>query len=165
MGTAMAKALGARVIGVDLTEERLALSRTMGADETINPRQVKLGDAVRELTGGRGADLAFETSGSRSAHGALIDLLRRQGRAALVGFGSTEPSVNLTAIIANEITLMGSYVMPIHYYDDLVRFMLAHDLHSAFKRMITHRFSIDEAPEAFRVADEAKSGKIMFVWD
>ena len=165
MGTLMAKAMGARVIGVDLADERLALARTVGADEVINPRRARLGDAVRDLTGGRGADIAFETSGSPSAHRSVIDLLRRQGRAAFVGFGSSEHSVNLTSIIGKELVLMGSFVMPIHRYEDLVRFILAHDLPSGFKKMITHRFKLTEAADAFRVADGGKAGKIMFIWD
>jgi len=110
-------------------------------------------DAVRDLTSGRGADAAFETSGSRSAHRAVIDVLRRNGRGVFVGFGSSEPSVNLTTIIGKQLVLMGSFVMPIHYYEDLVDFILAHGLSVGFQRMITHRFRIEDAAEAFRVAD------------
>ena len=47
----------------------------------------------------------------------------------------------------------------------LVDFMLEHHLPAKFEEMTTHRFRITEAAEAFRVADEGKSGKVMFVWD
>lgn len=106
-----------------------------------------------------------ETSGSRAVHQAVIDVLRRNGRGVFVGFGSQEPSVNLTAIIGKQLVLMGSFVMPIHYYQDLVDFMLEHNLPAGFQRMITHRFPITQSAEAFGVADEGKSGKIMFVWE
>ena len=92
-------------------------------------------------------------------------MLRMNGRAAFVGFGSTEPSVNLTSIIGRQLVLRGSYVMPMPYYWDLVDFLLEHDLPGRFQQMITHRFRITEAAEAFRVADTGKAGKIMFVWD
>jgi len=165
MGTLMIKAMGARVIGVDPTDERLVLARQVGADEVINPQRVDVADAVRDLTGGKGADAAFETSGSRSAHQAVIDVLRRNGRGVFVGFGSSEPSVNLTTIIGKQLVLMGSFVMPIHYYEDLVDFILAHGLSVGFQRMITHRFRIEDAAEAFRVADAGAAGKVMLVWE
>jgi propanol-preferring alcohol dehydrogenase len=165
VGLLMIKAMGARVIGVDPVEERLALAKELGADEVINPDDVDLVEAIRDLTGGEGADAALETSGRPAAHRGVIDVLRRNGRGVFVGFGSREPSVNLTSIIGKQLTLMGSFVMPIHFYQDLVDFMIDHDLSAAFQRMITHRYPLTEAAEAFRVADEARSGKVMFVWD
>jgi threonine dehydrogenase-like Zn-dependent dehydrogenase len=165
MGTLMVKAMGARAIGVDLAEERLALARDLGADVTLNPEGIDLAAAIRDLTGGEGADGALETSGSRAAHQGVIDVLRRNGRGVFVGFGSQGPSVNLTSIIGKQLTLMGSFVMPIHFYEDLVAFMLAHDLPAAFQQMITHRFRLEDAARAFQVADGGKAGKIMFVWD
>ena len=164
-GTVMAKAMGARAIGVDMTQERLELSARLGADAVVNPSKVDLVAAIKDLTGGAGADAALETSGSRAAHQAVIRVLRLNGRAVFVGFGSTEPSVNLTSIIGRQLVLMGSFVMPMGYYWDLVDFLLKHDLPAKFQEMITHRFRIAEATQAFRVADEAKSGKVMFVWD
>jgi len=165
MGTIMARAMGARVIGVDPTEERLDLARRVGADAVVNPARVDLVAAIKELTGGAGADAALETSGSTAAHQGVIDVLRLNGRGVFVGFGSTEPSVNLTSIIERQLVLMGSYVMPMPYYWDLVDFILEHDLPARFQQIITHRFEISEAPEAFQVADAGKAGKIMLVWD
>ena len=164
-GTILAKALGARVIGVDITDERLVLSTMVGADETINPAQVNLVDAVSGLTGSVGADAAYETSGNGAAHQGVIDVLRRGGRAVFVGFGASGPTVNLCSIIGKQLTLMGSHVMPIHYYWGLVDLILEHRLSAKFQQMITHRYRITEAAEAFRVADSGKAGKVMFVWD
>jgi len=165
MGLLMIKAMGARVIGVDPVNERLALARELGADEVINPDGVDLVAAIKDLTGGAGADAALETSGSPAAHRGLIGVLRRNGRGVFVGFGSREPSINLTSIIGKQLTLAGSFVMPIHFYQDLVDFMLEHDLPAAFQRMITHRYPLTQAVEAFQVADAGKSGKVVFVWD
>lgn len=164
-GTVMAKALGARVIGVDLAQERLALSTALGADAVVDAGDGNTAETIRELTDGKGAEAALETSGSRAAHQSVIDCLAIDGRSAFVGFGSSEPSVNLTSIINRQLTLMGSFVMPISYYWDLVDFMLAHDLPAKFRRMTTHRFKITEATEAFRVANSGTAGKVMFVWD
>ena len=72
----MGKAMGARVIGVDLADERLELARKLGVDEILNPNKADPVSTIRDLTGGMGADAAFETSGSANAHRALIDALR-----------------------------------------------------------------------------------------
>ena len=164
-GTVMAKALGARVIGVDIVDERLELAKALGADEVVNAATTDLVSAVRDLTAGPGTDAAFETSGAAASHQGVIDVLRKGGRAAFVGFGSQGPTVNLTSIIGKELTLMGSFVMPMGYYWDLVDFMVEHALSAKFDQMVTHRFKITEAAEAFRVADGGKAGKVMFVWD
>ena len=164
-GLIMAKAMGARTIGVDIVDERLELSDKLGADAVVNSSKNDLVAAIRDLTGGAGADAALETSGSQAAHQEVIQVLRQNGRGVFVGFGSREPSVNLTSIIVKQLSLMGSFVMPIHYYWDLVNFMLEYDLPASFQQMTTHRFRITEAAEAFDVADSGKAGKVIFVWD
>jgi propanol-preferring alcohol dehydrogenase len=164
-GTIMGKALGARVIGVDPVAERQALSRALGADQVLDPDQEDLGAAVEALTAGMGADAAFETSGNAAARQAVIQVLRRGGRAAFVGIGAHGSTTDLGPIIGKELTLMGSFVMPIHYYWDLVEFMLQYDLPAKYAAMITHRFRLEEAPEAFRVAESARAGKVVFEWD
>ena len=165
MGTLMAKAMGARVVAVDPVGERLALATDLGADELINPEKTDLVATAHDLLGAAGADAALETSGSAAAHQAMIDVLRENGRGVFVGLGATGPTVNLTEIIGKQLTLMGSFVMPIHYYQDLVDFIVQHDLSSGFQRMITHRFPLAEAAAAFRVADGGKAGKVVFAWD
>jgi propanol-preferring alcohol dehydrogenase len=164
-GTIMGKALGARVIGVDPVAERRALGLALGADDVLDPGEDDFGAAVQELTDGVGADAAFETSGSAAAHQAVLQVLRLGGRAAFVGFGAHGPTTNLSGIIGKELTLMGSFVMPIHYYWDLVDFMLQYDLPAKYQAMITHRFRLEDAGEAFRVAESARAGKVVFEWD
>ena len=165
MGGILAQAYGTRVIGLDLSDERLALSKALGIDHQINVGQVEAARAVGELTGGVGADAAYESSGSAGGHQGVIDVLRRGGRAVFVGFGAQQPTVNLTQIIGKQLTLMGSHVMPIHYYWDLVDFIREHGLQAKFQQLVTHRYPLEQAPEAFRLADEAHSGKVMLVWD
>jgi propanol-preferring alcohol dehydrogenase len=165
MGTLMVKAMGARVVAIDPVGERLELARDLGADHIINSEKTDPVTAVRGLLGRAGADAALETSGSAAAHQTLVDVLRENGRGVFVGLGATGPTVNLTEIIGRQLTLVGSFVMPIHYYQDLVDFMLQHGLSSGFQQMITHRFPLTQAVEAFRVADGGKAGKVVFAWD
>jgi threonine dehydrogenase-like Zn-dependent dehydrogenase len=161
----MAKALGARVIGVDIVDERLELATRLGADHVINSAKGNVVQAINDLTGGLGADAACETSGSAAAQANLVDALKYGGKGVFVGFGAQGPSITVSSFIGKQLVLMGSFVMPINYYWDLAEFMIQHGLSQKFQQMITHRFKLTDAVEAFKVADAARSGKVVFVWD
>jgi propanol-preferring alcohol dehydrogenase len=81
--------LGASVIGVDVKPETLAKARELGALHTIDARQTDPVRAVRDLTGGVGADLALEIVGGSAVPGVIqqcIDLLRPGGRLVILGY-------------------------------------------------------------------------------
>ena len=66
-GTLSAKAMGARVIAIDVMDERLRLATELGADHTINAASNDPVQAIRDLTGGQGATASLETSGNPTA--------------------------------------------------------------------------------------------------
>jgi propanol-preferring alcohol dehydrogenase len=165
----VAKALGGRVIGVDPIAARREIALRLGADEVLDPldpndpTQPKLRDAVRDLTRGEGADLAFETSGSASGQNGAVECLRLGGKAVFVGFGVREKTLNPSQFIGRQLTLIGSFVIPIHMYYDMLQFVLDHQL--PLDEMVTHRFPIEAAPEAFALFDRGKTGKVVLEWD
>jgi propanol-preferring alcohol dehydrogenase len=161
-GLVVAKAMGGRVIAVEPIAERRALAAKLGADETLDPNEVDATAAVRDLTGGEGADLSFETAGSEAAQNGAVECLRNGGKAVFVGFGAGGKTLNSRQIIGRELTLMGSFVMPIHLYWDLVDLIIRHQL--PVEEMVTHRFPIEQAAEAFRLFDEGNTGKVIFEW-
>ena len=163
-GVMFGKAMGARVIGVGRRAIRLDLARKLGADEVIDIDEVESGRRLLELTGGLGADAAYETSGSADAWRAMLFGLRRGGRAVTVAgvkFGDKQPALGM--MVGKQLTIIGSFVMPLGMYGDLTRFMLAHNLH--FEPMVTHRFKLEDAPEAFRLFDSGDCGKVVFEWE
>ncbi|NTU81974.1 MAG: quinone oxidoreductase [Chloroflexales bacterium] len=81
----MAKALGARVIGLVGSDAKAALARGAGADEVICYDREPFAPRVRELTGGRGADVVYDSVGASTWEGS-IDSLRLRG--TLVNFGN-----------------------------------------------------------------------------
>ena len=165
-GMLVARAMGGRVIAIDPIAERREMSRHLGADETLDPGETTgsaLRDAIRDLTGGQGADLAFETSGSAGGQNGAVDCLRLGGKAVFVGFGAREKTLNPSQFIGRQLTLMGSFVIPIHMYYDMLQFVLAH--HLPLDEMVTHRFPIEAAPEAFALFDQGKTGKVILEWD
>jgi threonine dehydrogenase-like Zn-dependent dehydrogenase len=161
-GLLVAKAMGGRVIGVDPIPERRALALRLGADAALDPAEIDVVAALRDLTHGEGADLAFETSGSAAGQNGAVDCLRLGGKAVFVGFGARDKTLNPSQFIGRQLTLMGSFVIPIYMYDDLVRFILDHNL--SLEEMVTHRFPLEEAPEAFARFDGGATGKVILEW-
>jgi propanol-preferring alcohol dehydrogenase len=159
----MAKAMGGRVIGVEPIEERRELSRELGADEVLDPAEADVAEAVRAFTRGEGADLSFETSGSTQGRTGAIDVLKFGGKAVYVGHGAQEPAINPSRFIGKQLTLMGSFVLPIPMYYDMVDFIL--DRGIELDHMITHRYELNAAKEAFRTFDSGRTGKVVFEWD
>jgi 6-hydroxycyclohex-1-ene-1-carbonyl-CoA dehydrogenase len=100
----------AGVIAVDLAEERLAWAQRLGATAILNPRQVSQGvaKAVRQLTGGGGADIAIEAIGNPATMRDAFSTLRPGGRLVVVGYSDQEVAVNAGRIMYREMEIRGS---------------------------------------------------------
>ncbi|GAB4514742.1 MAG: galactitol-1-phosphate 5-dehydrogenase [Anaerolineae bacterium] len=96
------------VIAVDLVPEKLDLARRLGADITLRSDQDDVPGLVRELTEGRGADLAFEAVGITPTVRLAIQTLRKGGTAVLVGNLSPTVELPLQAVVTQEITVLSS---------------------------------------------------------
>ncbi len=161
-GMLVAKAMGGRVIGVDPIAERRTLALELGADEAIDPTGIEIRQAIRDLTDGEGADAAFETSGSAAGQNGAVDCLRLGGRAVFVGLGARDKTLNPSQFIGRQLTLMGSFVLPIYMYYELVDLIVKHEL--PLDKMVTHRFVLERAPEAFALFDQGRTGKVILEW-
>ena len=99
---------GARVIAVDVNDQRLETARRLGAVETVNPKTVQRADKrVRELTGG-GADVAFEAIGSPGTIQLAYGLLRRGGRLCVIGYSAEEVALSAAKLMYFELEIVGS---------------------------------------------------------
>jgi threonine dehydrogenase-like Zn-dependent dehydrogenase len=77
---------GARVIAIDMHEARLACAKEMGAHMTLNAKTDKVAEAIKDLTGGRGADVCFEVTGATSALNEAIRAVAYSARVVAMGF-------------------------------------------------------------------------------
>jgi L-iditol 2-dehydrogenase len=104
-----AKAAGCtRIIAVDVEEAKLERARTIGATDVINPTTTDVPAAVRALTGGRGADVAFECVGYAAPVTTAIESVRKGGMVTLVGNLAPSIEMPLQYVVTRQIRLQGS---------------------------------------------------------
>ncbi len=163
------KALGARVIAAASTDEKLAVCREHGADETINYSTEDLRERIKALTDGKGVDVVYDPVGGIYSEPALRSMAWR-GRFLVVGFANGE----IPKIPLNLTLLKGSSIVGVFWGDyarrepkanakdlmELVGMMQA----GTIKPLISARYSFAQAAEALNAVMQRKvTGKIVLV--
>ncbi|RUW78900.1 MULTISPECIES: zinc-binding dehydrogenase [unclassified Mesorhizobium] len=159
--TLLASTRGSRVIAIDLDDDRLAMARQFGADETINAREANVAEVLRELTGGQGVEMVVETSGSPQAAAAGLQAIAVWGKVCMVGIGG-KVTVDTQAMLDRQITVMTSYTMSTVAQKSCADFVVSRNLD--LDRLFTHRWRLDQAEDAYRVFDAQVSGKGAFIF-
>jgi L-iditol 2-dehydrogenase len=147
--------LGAgQIIASDLAEANRQAALELGATTALNPREVDLTQAVRELTG-EGADLALETAGAPQTLQQTIKVIHPGGAVVLAGNQPLDASLPLSWIEEferGEFRLRGCFMsysapFPGHEWGDSVQALLTGQLN--WQGMISHRFPLAQAPAVF----------------
>jgi L-iditol 2-dehydrogenase len=97
-----------KIVAVDIDTERLALAQTLGADVTCQPAAIMETNIVRDLSGGRGADVAFEVVGITPTVATAIQSVRRGATVTVIGNLSPQIELPLQAIVTQQLRLQGS---------------------------------------------------------
>ena len=145
------------VIAIDVDDDKLDLARRMGATHTVNSSRVDAAEAIAEITGGRGVDVAFEALGSAATTNLAVDITREGGRAVVVGIppAGTTLDVDLARIVRRKIQIKGSYgARARRDVPDLIRLLAAGRLDLG--EVISRRVSLDEAPETYQALDRGE---------
>lgn len=160
-GTLLAKAQGARVIALDIDENRLAVAKQAGADFVINPLEGKVPEQIRDLTGG-GATMALETSGAAAAGQDALSSVAPWGTVGLVGVGAGQLQFSLAAFLRTQIRILTSWTMSRQGQRACADFVVERgiDLDSIF----THRWNFDQAADAYELFNRQSSGKGVFLF-
>jgi len=103
----MAKWAGARVIAVDIDSSKFEACISAGADETINPKDVNIVEAIRDLTGG-GVDVAIDYVSSTFTVEAAIETLGPHGRMVTLGGAGEDFKANSKTLLLQEQSILGS---------------------------------------------------------
>ena len=119
----IARALEARVIAIDIAEDKLNFARTLGADTTINALEYPdIPAAVRELTRG-GAHVSMDALGSPQTCFNSIACLAKRGKHIQVGLllaDDSRPALPMDQVLAKELEILGSHGMQAHRYPALL---------------------------------------------
>ena len=152
---------GARVLltGLPLDEVRLRIADRLGIP-TLTVGEENLKEKVMSLTEGAGADVSFVAVGSASAVMEATEIVKKRGHVTVIGIFGDEVPLDLTRLVRREISLVGAYdAKPVNFPQSI-------DLISRGEvnviDVLTHRFSLDEAEDAFKVALNRKGGKVEF---
>ena len=158
----------AMIVGVDTNDDKLALARVFGATHTLNVTgEDNVVRALRQLTGG-GADYAFECVGFGSVLAQAYGALRKGGTAVMVGVAGAKDTttVRTATLTFEEKTLTGSMFGSARPREDFPRLL---SLYKAGRlkldELITRRYSIDEAPEAFADLASGRNARGVIVFD
>lgn len=158
----IARAAGAtRVIAVEPIAERLEIAREMGADHLLDPGDGDAAGAVRELTGGYGADVVCEMSGHPDGVRSAFRMCRNAGRVQLLGLPRDEVSLDLAGdVIFKGLRVHG--VIGRRMYDTWIRMrnFLAADLLD-IEPVITHRLPLDRFEEGIEAMDRGEAAKVV----
>jgi threonine dehydrogenase-like Zn-dependent dehydrogenase len=159
--TQLAKAIGARVIALDMNEERLILAKELGADVTINTKKDDPVQAIKGLTHGEGAELTMDCSGNPDARLAAVRSTRTWGTVGLVGEGDKLTVDVSTDLLRRQLTLVASWTFNTVGQAECARFIA--DRHIPVEKLFTHRYRLDQAAEAYHLFDTQSTGKAVFL--
>ncbi|HEX2704649.1 MAG TPA: zinc-binding dehydrogenase, partial [Candidatus Lustribacter sp.] len=162
LATAMlGRALGVSdVIGSDVSASRREMALRLGlVGAAVGPDD--LDDAVAARTAGRGCEVSVECSGNGSARVSALRNTRSWGRCVFVGEGGDVTFAVSDLLIHRQITLYGSWVTSLLHMDQLLERLARWRLHPEV--IVTHRFGLDQADEAYRVAASGAGGKVCLV--
>ncbi len=118
----LGRALGARVVVVDVVQERLDHALSLGAEAAVNARDGDVAAAIREITGG-GAHVSVEALGIEATTNASIECLRPLGRHVQVGLPTGHTAtmqINMNAVYMKQLALYGTRGMPAWRYPSLL---------------------------------------------
>ena len=97
------------VVAVDIDQGKLDLAKELGADLTLNPNEGDVSEAIKQETGGRGADVAFEVVGTTTTLVSAVKSTGKGGTVTVIGNVSPEVAIPLQDVVARQISLRGSY--------------------------------------------------------
>jgi threonine dehydrogenase-like Zn-dependent dehydrogenase len=158
--TQLAAAMGARVIALDVSPERLDRAKEFGASDIVNPRSNDPVGAIKDLTHG-GADFTLDTSSQPEGRSAAIRSAKVWGTTCFVGERNTVTIDVSPEMLRKQLTIIGSWTFSWQGQRECARFVV--DRKVDVEKLFTHRWQLDQAEEAYRLFDTQTTGKGVFL--
>jgi S-(hydroxymethyl)glutathione dehydrogenase/alcohol dehydrogenase len=154
----IAHAFGAsQVIAVDISDDKLAIASRVGASDVINGRTTNVGERVRELTEGRGVDVAFEVLGRPETFTQALEIIGDGGRMVAVGIapGKTTAPVEITRLVRRGLRIIGSYGARTRADMPEILRLAARGVFRP-EAIVTKTYALDEADAAYTALDRGE---------
>jgi threonine dehydrogenase-like Zn-dependent dehydrogenase len=156
---ALCRKLGAnKIIGIDVLQERMKIAINLGLCDVVLPSGADNVAQVKELTGGSGVERAVDCSAHHAGRATAIRATRKWGRIVLIGEGGKVEINPSPDMIHDQKTLYGSWVTSTWLMEELVERLVRWNLHPA--DIITHRFPLERAGDAYALMASGKCGKV-----
>jgi propanol-preferring alcohol dehydrogenase len=153
MAIQLAKSItGAKIIAMDLDDQKLDVAKKNGADSAINSKKEDSVKAIMELTDKMGADAIIDFVNASKTVETDMQLLRRRGKLVLVGLFGGELKLNLVSMPTRAYKIIGSYTGSISEMVELVSLAKR----GVIKPVVSERFKLDQATEALSKLSEGK---------
>ena len=159
--TQFAKAMGAKVIALDINAQRLDRAREFGADEVVNPGSNDPVGAIKELTHGKYADLTLDTSSNAGARLQAIQSTKVWGTMCFVGEGGDVHIDVSPNLLRRQMTLVASWTFSNIIQAECADFCVARKVD--VDKLFTHRWRLDQADQAYKLFDKQSDGKGVFL--
>ena len=160
----LARAMGStKLIGVDTVQERLDIAKSKGLADEVFLSDASALDKVLALTDGNGVERAVDCSGNTYGRQLAIRATRKWGRVVFIGEGGTVEFNPSPDIIHYQKTIYGSWVTNIWRMEELVERIVRWGIHP--EDLVTNRFTLDQASEAYALMNGGKCGKVAIVFD
>ena len=143
---------GARVIAMDIDDEKLQVAKSNGADFVINSKKDDPVKGVMELTNKLGADSVIDFVNASKTVETDMQILRRRAKVVLVGLYGGELKLNLVSMPTRAYRLIGSYTGNLRDLAELVSLTER----GVIKPIVSHKFKLEQATEALTMLKEGK---------
>ncbi len=163
MAAAIAKHAGGRhVVVTDLNDYRLGLAKKLGATRTVNVKEEKLADVMKELGMKEGFDVGLEMSGNVAAFSQMLSTMCHGGKIALLGIIGKSAPIDWDLVVFNMLTIKGIYGREMYetWYKMTAMIQSGLDVSG----VITHRIAAEDFREGFELMRSGQSGKIVMKW-
>jgi threonine dehydrogenase-like Zn-dependent dehydrogenase len=155
--TQLAVAMGARVIAIDVSPERRKLAKDFGAEVVLDGKMNDIVGAIRDLTHGEGAHKTLDCSSAPDARAATVRAVRSWGIACFVGERGQVTLDVSPDILRRQVTLVGSWTFSKQGQAECAEFIA--DKKIDVEKLFTHRWSLEQAKEAYELFDTQTTGK------
>lgn len=160
----LSKAMGAqRVVGTDVSEERCKIAVEKGLVDEAFVSDANALEKAMAASKGYGYERTVDCSGNTHARQLAIRAARKWGKIVFIGEGGTCEFNPSPDIIHEQKTIYGSWVTSIWRMEELVERLVRWGIHP--EDLVTHRFTLDKAGEAYELMASGKCGKVAVVFD